>query len=185
MLLCSWFTLTWYPGVVGSTDDPWQLVTVGDRLPGDGSVLEMVARQSKQEARFALGEQPEQYPRGNRTQSLAISKAVVSVDVRDAAELIAAHQLSLPEQKGWLRLQISGKTTEYSIDQVLFTALPAWYDARRKLVILSWEFPGGKMAVYAGDPPSGGYTPGEVIAGPSSTDRGAILRGPGRDLTPE
>ena len=179
--VCSWLALTFFPGTVGTTDDPWVILASGDQL-ADGSPLETALSQVVQSAPFPRASQPDSFNRGNARASLAFTKLVNEGDPRDATEAMLAHNLSLPSDTGWIRIQVDGKATEWSLDKVTFEATPARYSAPLGQIAYTYRFQAGKLAVYSGSTPETVYTPGEIAVGPTS-DRGAILLGPNRTVS--
>lgn len=178
-MTCSVLTATWYPGALGVTSGtPFEILASGDYID-DGTMFAGGMRQIVQAGAYVRGDQPDHWSRGNREASLEFTKYIRQTDLDPRAGLVAgfAHALSLPENTGWLHLEIDGETTDYSIDQVVFEELT--YDLTHRpgdLLGLRYRFRAGELAVYTGDPPATAYTEGEVLLeGSTPTDRVALL----------
>lgn len=176
MFVKSILTATWYPGTLGDTSgSAFVILASGDHIDGStpfsGGMGQLV-----QAGEFVRGDQPDHWSRGNRRAPLAFTKFVRVTDPRDGLEAGFAHALSLPENTGWLYLQIDDADTDYSIDKVVFEQLA--YDLKHSpdWLGLKYQFKSGQLAVYSGDPPATVYTEGEILLeGSTPTDRGALL----------
>lgn len=178
---CSKITVTWYPGAVGSTDDPLVLLSPTHHVPGPG-MLETLVEQLVQGADYSRASDVANFARGNRRRSLTIEewREFTLPDLLEAHEDALALSAGLPALTGWLLIELEGRDTTWSLANAVIRGLRTTMDERQGILKLIWEVTGGALAVYSGESPPTIWPGGEVIAGPVSTNRGAILRGPNR-----
>lgn len=171
---CSPYTLTWYPGVLGSTDDPLVLLSTDDEL--DADLVAPSLAQSIQAGEYLRGDQPDHWPRGQAVGDLTFTRILPIADPTTALEDGLGYVTSLPTQQGWLKIEITGKDTVWSLDKCSLASIKAQPRPAAAELHVRYTLRGGLLAVYDGDPPATQYTPGELLDEESLyNDRGAIL----------
>lgn len=170
----SYLTLTWYPGTLGDdSGTPLELLTPDDYL-ADGSSFVAAMGQVVEAGQYVRGAALDHWSRGNVGSRLEVTKLLLITDPAEAAETVLGHAASLPSATGWLLIEIEGRATTWSMDQVVFEELPG--QVRSDVdgtVALTYRFRAGALAVYTGDPPAGQYIEGEILL--EGTDRTALL----------
>lgn len=180
-LLCPEITLTWYPGAVGSIDDPLLLLDGTKRLVGEhlaGLAAQLVDVQEGH--RWAT---PNFWPRGNVRNELRWTEARPHTSAASAQAEAFALRAGLPAVVGWILAEIDGDDTTWSIAPAAIRQVEDRYDARAQQLLLTWSVDAGALAIYdAGETPPAIYPDGEILAGPTGTptNRGAFLLGPNR-----
>lgn len=171
---CSPYTLTWYPGVLGATSDPLVLLSTSDHV--DDGLIAPKLSQAIQSGEYLRGDQPDHWPRGQAVGDLAFTRILEVADPTTALENGLGYVTSLPEQQGWLKIQITGKATVWSLDKCSLASIEAMPKPSAAQLHVRYTLRGGLLAVYSGDPPATQYTPGELLDEESLyNDRGAIL----------
>lgn len=180
--LCNDITLTWYPGSVGTTDDPLVLLAGSNAVPLP-SGLSGLASQLVDVTPGHRWATPGIYARGN------VSTALRWVEVREIADRMEAQEVAialaagLPSGiNGWLLIELTGRDTTWSISPAVVRQIEWTHDDRAGQLSLTWGVDGGALAVYDGETPPPIYPYGEIILGPGTTNRGALLLGPNRTI---
>lgn len=175
---CSLVTITWYPGAIGTTDDPLVLLSPSHYVPDPAALAGMV-EQLVDSAETVRGAAVANYARGNVRSPLSWREVRRITDPMEAQEVALTKAAGLPTSTGWCLIELDGRETTWSLSSAVIRNLRWEADERRRLLFLDWSVDGGVIAPYDGEEAVTIYAPGELSEGPV-TNRGAILRGPNR-----
>jgi hypothetical protein len=179
-MLCAQINVTWYPGAVGSTDDPLVLLSLSHYVPGPGN-LSALMEQMVQAAEYHRGASVDHFARGNARLPLSIEEWRKVSDPLEAHETALALLAGLPQVTGWLLVEIESRDTTWSIDQAVIRSLRYEVDERRGLLKLTWSVDCGALAVYEGEDPPSVWPYGSTLLGPNAIG-GVLLLGPNRTI---
>lgn len=155
MLLCSHYTLTWYPGVYPSATGGMVLQSAS-RYIEEGSALDVQIGQLVERADYVRGEVPDFFPRGSKSMGLQWEEArlVASPGAALAAALDAA--ASLPSTAGWLRIDIASEGRAWAVTPATIRATGGRHrkSGGQMLLLIRWQVdcgPATEIAVTAED----------------------------------
>lgn len=181
MLRCPFVILTWYPGAYPASGSPLVLLSTSHRVP-EGSPFAGAGEGLVQRADYVRGDAPAFFPRGNRSSVVDWTEVREIKNPSIAAETALALLAGLPTVAGWLRIQVTGRDTEWMCNPATIRGVRWDPKPRQGQLHLRWSVDCGPVAIHdPGLTPPTIYTPGEIILGPASINRGAILLGPNRE----
>lgn len=151
-LVCTFFTITFYPAPYPSEEDPLVLLAEGASIDA-GSPIVADLEQIVEEVNYVRGVTPDFFNRGGRKLRLQWDE-VRKFDSPGAALAESFdRKKAMPQLTGWAAIEIPSITRTWAISPVAFRADRTGYDLPSKTYRLSWELLTGALTEIFDAPP--------------------------------
>ena len=153
MLICPYFTLTFFAGTFPAETSP--VVLLGpEHFIDSSSALSGTVSQLVQRADYVRGEVPGFFARGNRSQSLSWEQVRKIIDPAEALAVALRSAAETPAGVGWVRLAVPSQGLAWALSPVAVSTHSWSHDPKRGLLRLQWQLEAGpatSIAVQAPD----------------------------------